>query len=120
VELNGIGQGASHDVLIDAHSGKLVADLENHLSIVPIQVYSAQNQGIKIISDYTEQELQNPLIFSELQNSPNERSLRKKDFLPDLPVNFFKALLTTPTTSVKYRRRHWRTCRILTLPSVKK
>ena len=45
VELSGKGQGGDRDVLIDAHSGKLIADLDHNFTIAPIQVYSARDQG---------------------------------------------------------------------------
>jgi len=51
VELNGKGQGGDHDILIDAHSGKLIADLNHNFTIAPIQVYSARNQGIEIVQN---------------------------------------------------------------------
>jgi Zn-dependent metalloprotease len=49
VELTGKGQGEDRDILIDAHSGKLIADLDHNFTIAPIQVYSARDQGIEVI-----------------------------------------------------------------------
>ena len=62
VELSGKGQGGDRDVLIDAHSGKLIADLDHNFTIAPIQVYSAKSQGIVIIPNIVKDLIQEDSI----------------------------------------------------------
>jgi Zn-dependent metalloprotease len=48
IELKGKGLDGSKDILIDAQSGQLIANLSHDYTIAPVQIYSAQDQGIKV------------------------------------------------------------------------
>lgn len=48
VEMNQRGVDAARDLIIDAHSGEVLANLTTHLTLAPVQVYSAKNQGAAV------------------------------------------------------------------------
>jgi Zn-dependent metalloprotease len=54
VELKNSHNMDSRDVIIDAHQGKLIANLSRNYTIAPIQVYSASKQGLEIIPNVLE------------------------------------------------------------------
>jgi len=48
VELKGIHWDGGQDVLVDAHSGKVIADLPKDIELAPIQISSARKQGLEV------------------------------------------------------------------------
>lgn len=48
VKLRGLGRGAGRGVAVDAHSGEVIANVSDHLTIAPVDVYSAKGQGVEI------------------------------------------------------------------------
>ncbi|MFZ9594772.1 MAG: M4 family metallopeptidase [Bdellovibrionia bacterium] len=51
VELQSKTLGLEREIILDAHSGELLAELDQHLTIAPIEIFSAENQGIAILSN---------------------------------------------------------------------
>ncbi|MCM2278784.1 MAG: M4 family metallopeptidase [Oligoflexia bacterium] len=46
IELEETVQDGARDLLIDAHTGEVLANLSKHLEIAPIQIYSAARKGV--------------------------------------------------------------------------
>ena len=54
VEMEGTGWNGGKDILINAHNGRTIAVLAHEIPIAPTRVYSARNQGVKVIPDVVE------------------------------------------------------------------
>jgi Zn-dependent metalloprotease len=52
VELNGKDWHGGRDLIIHAHTGQLIANLSHDFTLVPVQVYSAKQQGLKTIPNF--------------------------------------------------------------------
>jgi bacillolysin len=50
MDLDSLGHDGGRRVLIDAHSGEIIANISKELTIAPIQIYNAANQGVSITS----------------------------------------------------------------------
>lgn len=48
VTLQGAGIGGGEDILVDAHSGRVLAELSHNHSLAKVQIYSARHQGVKV------------------------------------------------------------------------
>lgn len=48
VDLEESGLDGAREMIIDAHSGEIIGNLSKHLTIAPIQVYNAKNQGVSV------------------------------------------------------------------------
>ncbi len=48
VELNANGLDEARDVIIDAKSGEVLADLSKHIELAPIQIFDASKQGVEL------------------------------------------------------------------------
>lgn len=48
VKVDQVGTDPARKILIDAHSGQIIGNLSEHLTIAPIQIYSAKNLGFSI------------------------------------------------------------------------
>ena len=48
IELNASGSDEARDVIIDAKSGDVLADLSKHLDLAPVQIYDATKQGVEL------------------------------------------------------------------------
>ena len=57
------------DILIDAHSGQKIAELPHAYTLAAIQIYSAENQGIQAIRNYTK------------SKNPKKKSLKNCDLI---------------------------------------
>jgi Zn-dependent metalloprotease len=53
VSLQGTQAIGGKDILIDAHSGQKLAEIPHHLTLAPVQIYSAQNQGLRVTRNYS-------------------------------------------------------------------
>ena len=58
ISLQGTQAVGGKDLLIDAHSGQKLAEIPHHLTLAPIQIYSAKNQGLKVVRNYSNLRLQ--------------------------------------------------------------
>lgn len=48
VDLEETALDGAREMIIDAHSGEVLGNLSKHLTLAPVQVYSAKNQGIAL------------------------------------------------------------------------
>jgi Zn-dependent metalloprotease len=79
VELADAGRDAARDLLVDAHTGQVLANISHMETLAPVNVYSAQNQGLELVPSVSKDpKTGNPKLDScdviDL-SSQNDRSL---------------------------------------------
>ncbi len=82
IQVKEYGQNAGRDLIINAHSGVLIADISHEIEIAPIDVFSASdkcqkvNEGASIPEDLQHTQCDQPVVKSKIVDKSDSSVLR--------------------------------------------